>query len=394
MKEASARSSGRELIAHAELDPALGHLAGIGVGKHHGPATVRQRGQRRGAGDGGAGYHTAVARLQSGNRRPQRCRLGRGKLSALLQLLDPLIQGGEVAGNVDPAVGELERRIGGVHAGQEIGDEVLQLVDVEVGGEIERIGDAPLVAQLPPGHRLHVQVRVAQCQRLGRGREVPRQRRMQGEARERGRREACLDLSVVLLDSAFDRRRTRGRRGGGSLKKELGVVRRLERAVHREAERVILVGAVDQARPWERTGSRTGPVVHPGRAHHPELGGELVLDLAVAGVVIVAPVVVDRVHQRARGVDPGVPVGRAVHHPAALLQEVPVVLALDVEDVGPLLELSAAGESDLRVQRGPAVPVAEDVGAVGGQGSPGVGLDRLQDLHPADAGDEHLVLHL
>ena len=84
--------------------------------------------------------------------------------------------------------------------------------------------------------------------------------------------------------------------------------------------------------------SKRRAVVHPAGAHDPELRSQPVLDLAVAGVVVVAPVVVGQVHQGARGVHPGVPVGGAVDHPAAIGLEVPVLLALEVEDVGPLLQ--------------------------------------------------------
>ncbi len=146
---------------------------------------------------------------------------------------------------------------------------------------------------------------------------------MQREPRKRGRRQACLHLSVVRLDSSFYRRRTRGGRGGGSLKKELGVVRRLERAVHRESNRVILVEAIDQRALGRKLGLEQCPVIHPGCAHHPELGDEIVFDLTIARVVIVAPIIVDRIHQRARCIDHGLAVGCAVDHPATVLHGSP-----------------------------------------------------------------------
>jgi hypothetical protein len=64
-----------------------------------------------------------------------------------------------------------------------------------------------------------------------------------------------------------------------------------------------------------------------------------------------------------------------------------------VEDVGPLLDGEAGGQRELRLQRGPAVPVTEDIVALGRERGPGVGLDRLVNLHPPDAGYEDLVLH-
>ena len=81
-------------------------------------------------------------------------------------------------------------------------------------------------------------------------------------------------------------------------------------------------------------------------------------------------------------------------HASALLLEVEVGLALDVEDVAPLLERQARLERELRVDRGPAVPVGEQVVPVGRHRDPGVRLDRLGHLHPADAGHEDLVLDL
>ena len=123
-------------------------------------------------------------------------------------------------------------------------------------------------------------------------------------------------------------------------------------------------------------------------------GDELVLHLAVDRVEVVAPVVVGQVHQRAAGVGLGVPDRRADDHPAPLPLKLPVGLALEVEDVAPLLDRQARLERELRLDRGPAVPVGEHVVAVGRHRDPGVGLDRLGHLHAADAGHEDLVLYL
>ena len=134
-----------------------------------GAAAVGQRGERVGALDRGA---------RPGAGRTRRCSSGIGARSGWLagspSERQPGVERGQLGRHVEPRRSARTAGYVGIDAGQQVGDEVLELVDVDVGGDVHLVAEASLIAQLPAGHLLDLEVGVAQRERLGATARSPR----------------------------------------------------------------------------------------------------------------------------------------------------------------------------------------------------------------------------